>query len=95
MSHTPEIWEINSDPTIFNGAILLTKINRGKIIADISNATKKEAKIIAAAPELLEALRQTKHFIDAAFDLGQLKLDKDSEGYFKMCAAIAKAEGKA
>lgn len=50
--------------------------------------------LIVAAPDLLEATYTLKHFIDAAESTGQLKFDKNSEGYQKVLAAINKAEGK-
>lgn len=93
--HTPGPWVIDKH-AVDQYSIYSKGASRvhAFVTAGETNSLEENAQLIAVAPELLEALKQCKYFMDAAYDLGVLSMKKDSEGYTKMCAAINKAEGK-
>lgn len=98
--HTQGPWRLSpfSSNEIISGKIATTE-NMGKPIAVVNgwnNASLPEkeeyranAHLIAAAPELLEALEH------AAFHLERLGYEEEEPGMTKIRAAIAKARGGA
>lgn len=90
--HTPGRWEIGPHQRIISGGWSI-RIADGSAIAYVLGEKNPElqanARLIAAAPELLEALKQ---IVDAADGGGWNQLDAS---FLKARAAIAKATGAA
>jgi len=87
--HTPGPWAIDwnvSRIDVFSAdaATLVATIRRSTLSAGIDDVAKANARLIAAAPELLEALKA----ITAAPDLRTYGLAMQNA-----CIAIARAEG--
>lgn len=89
--HTPGPWWV--DAKSFGGVETFTVRNEaGKEVASgqhIATRRKADARLIAAAPELLEALRGLLHKLDIPQQAMGLAAD-----IYRARAAIAKAEGK-
>lgn len=83
-THTPGPWEIC---TIYGKHCIRTVQPKGTVAETYSEA---DARLIAAAPELLEAARAVVHFRN------QLMTHDDvlEDAYHKAVNAIAKAEGQ-
>lgn len=60
----------------------------------ISDRVRANAHLIAAAPELLEALKAYQKLIPTLQDIPELIAHEISTAYINAMAAIAKAEGK-
>jgi len=99
--HTPGPWHINDMTlpsrryvTIGNNIAHVLHNSRGKIysIKQMEPEQAANARLIAAAPELLEALREMLPIVHAAMDND----DDDVIGKiaYRASAAIAKAEGE-
>ena len=100
MSHTPGPWTAISDPLHFHS---LTTIIAGNVVrgipqvridvggkADIGEL-EENARLIAAAPELLEALEELYHLIDDAHDGDRVFTFELAQ---KAKSVIAKARGQ-
>lgn len=86
--HTPGPWQAHdNDGTGTLPCVLSEKVNCGGnfYVAQCPNGNFADARLIAAAPELLEACK---------FALAQAGLSPDSPTAAILKAAIAKAEGK-
>jgi hypothetical protein len=92
MSHTPGPWKIGTPPpngeqTIGNSQGLMVAVaTTGFNVPTLANA-----QLIAAAPELLEALEELYHLIDDAHDGDRVFTFELAQ---KAKAAIAKARGQ-
>lgn len=86
--HTPGPWTAQRDP----GAVMADDwcIGAGSQIDMVAVCSERDARLIAAAPELLEALIAVR-----AWDVSNLALDVPLEIRRQMQAAIAKATGGA
>lgn len=98
--HTPGPWEYYKSPG-YESSVNLPNgntINQSFYGGDSSEEREANARLIASAPEMLEALKA----IDEGFKDNSIKFTKerqsDSDPYHKantlMCKAIAKAEGE-
>jgi len=94
MNHSPGPWELTD-----NGKLIITQPTEGYITRDICRVDfstmsamnqKANAKLIAAAPDLLEALR---HFIEDVVDINKSYSDLHYATELAK-AAIAKATGE-
>ena len=86
MSHTPGPWEIFRVPNRVGP--LIQTMNRGPIaLLDGRHNAEENARLIAAAPELLAAL----HEIMDKWEMGN---DMNDIQFVKYRATLAKAEGK-
>jgi hypothetical protein len=95
-AHTPGPWHYDFE-TIYSSQMIASN---GNFICDFVNEpNKSDARIIAAAPDLLAALIEMvagdKEAIDDAQLLGIPFPDEMLATYGKACAAIAKATGGA
>lgn len=86
--HTPGPWKANENPYP-NGLIGVGQINNIFDIAKVSG--RENADLIAAAPELLGALKQATNQLDRDYKF--TPLDGSAALILKLRAAIAKAEG--
>ena len=92
LKHTPAPWKFNFESVDPEWAVVTT--NGGSVIANVNSCGLQEsnARLIAAAPELLEALENALGLIEMLID------DKTRFNYFKVVcdgkAAIAKAKGQ-
>lgn len=91
--HTQGPWILHNNIEVFGGtkeSHFEVKISFNEWKPDYSNFEEAEAnaRLITAAPELLEALKYIVNCADPGED-AELTVD----GYNKACAAIAKAEG--
>lgn len=78
-------WEDHSEVCVVKGYFNWTD--------DTPSDQKKAAHLIAAAPELLESLKQAMAVLEFnAAELGRLDEFKQSEGYKNACEAIERAE---
>jgi hypothetical protein len=86
MSHTPGPWTLDS---CANGWSLLA--NGSDVTTEPFDCSDADARLIAAAPELLAALKMCKqalkNYIDSGYDE-----DEDQEAYAAAMAAIRTAE---
>lgn len=90
ISHTPGPWNIHLDITQTTALPIIIKNDSGDFIARVRHA--KDARLIATAPELLEALKQiNSNAFCAGVDEGYTVLQKVQRIAH---AAIAKATGK-
>lgn len=91
-AHTPGPWTLD---TVANGWMLVA--NGQDITAEAFDATEADARLIAAAPELLEALQSlTRALAEAGLDTmpGDTMADVRTASEDAL-ATIAKAEGRA
>ena len=93
IKHTPGPWRFMTDTT---GQYLAVFAQQGgtKVICPVKIADAGHAHLIAAAPDLLEALRETIEDLEARWDMN----DPRTNPGIRQCvergrAAIAKAEG--
>lgn len=92
MSHTPGPWAVDSDDpsdvveTVRGGMLLARAYQIGEDKTDWERARRANARLIAAAPELLEALKAVR----SAWLKGVALYDVDVER--KIDQAIAKTE---
>ena len=109
MTHTPGPWAI--DPLTERSAAPEI-VGNGRRIARVlywmgseDNEVKPNARLIAAAPEMLAALKMVKSEYERAYSYGKLfmngelyydsaELLKESQVYQDIVSAIAKAEGE-
>ena len=86
--HTPGPWYVQESDHPNTG--LLIKPIPGQVVAECDPVPEMQAnaRLIAAAPELLEALKEAKYLIDQHYDPA-------SDRVKLINAAIAKAEGGA
>ena len=84
--HTPGLWTYEAEETGFAGAIVA---KTGWICDFDTDPSPANARLIAAAPDLLEALEAVKNW-----DVANLALDIPLDVRQKMQAAIAKATGE-
>jgi hypothetical protein len=95
-THTPGPWRTGD---VFNTVFGPPNGNPSPaIVATVNKANKANARLIAAAPEMLEALETAKLDIYAAWvlakDLGDKpSIDHCSKSLARVSAAIAKAKG--
>ena len=97
MAHTPGPWTVHA----YNRELFMVDyFTPGKCadgIDDIGNrtveTTEENRRLIAAAPELLEALENLIQYSD--FHTGEVCSDSGLGAYIRAQAAIAKATGKA
>lgn len=100
--HTPGPWSVSKDGDDYN----ITYNTDGNWLATVyddddpvAGRPESDASLIAAAPELLEALRRAERFITNGLELGYIRVPSmpnpvvgDTLGI--ILAAIAKAEGR-
>ena len=88
MRHTPGPWEISDRPRKSSSGKFMYRVDGPEILFDYEDwgYTKESASLIAAAPELLEALK--------AILSDGLHCDVVPHLHEKARAAIAKAEGE-
>lgn len=88
--HTPGLWALSRTPTYWKVGDPRIKSRKGtRLIAAVSHANpnaEADAKLIAAAPDLLAALQAV---LNSCLDSQGL-----ADAYKQARAAIAKAEGK-
>lgn len=103
MTHTPAPWTIQDTCREYNGELMIVAMqagDNGVHICEVTTSTKRNkhnitpeqdanAALIAAAPELLEALRELVEEATAVWDYGE-----DYPQIEKAIAAIAKATGE-
>jgi hypothetical protein len=84
--HTPGPWRIDPEHP------LCIESGRGNIaLVNLARASEADARLIAAAPEMLEALKLAQMRI---LELSLwAKVPADGQTFNAVCAAIAKAEG--
>ena len=87
-AHTPGPWQVSNDNVVHNGEARVAKVlkPRGWESDDEANA-----RLIAAAPELLEALRLLVSDLEIAAAAANLPLPT---GHTRALYTIAKAEGR-
>lgn len=88
--HTPGPWQMNPNN---HQEILADGRTPANTVVAIVPAGQPDAHLIAAAPEMLEALEQASHYIDACFELRNPN-DDERELLKKITAALAKARDK-
>lgn len=106
MKHTPEPWEIDYSLKYYkpcirhNGIIVAFLADNTANLIDPSNQREEDAanvKLVAAAPELLEALKDAVRWLDGMYsDNPEFALDSMPNNCLsrnEMKAAIAKATG--
>lgn len=91
MEHSPSPWTALETGLILdaNGAVVVPDV-----YGDEQEDKEANAALIAAAPELLEALRAIRTTSEIEIDDGELALCALAEIRARTMAAIAKAEGK-
>lgn len=99
--HTPGPWEIDHNGYLqaaVSGVIICRIVNSGGIVfhADFSPAQPANARLIAAAPELLEALKSARTLLQECADdtVGTPSMVEFAEAVKLYDAAIARAEGR-
>lgn len=90
-NHTPGPWKIEGDPLShrwfwLSTANLPAPLFEMKAVVGHPDEISANARLIAAAPELLEALNEAFDFLGGVDDAGAIRAT--------ICAAIAKAEGR-
>jgi hypothetical protein len=101
--HTPKLdWYVaapdtirGQEPRIRDTMPAVRDNNGGKEICVLTNYNQSHAQLIAAAPELLEALQLVVACYDDDGNLIAEYQDQDAIAFEKAHAAIAKATGKA
>jgi hypothetical protein len=101
-THTPGPWNADSGPFIQaeDGAIVarLWTLDSGSHAAEVTGQPDEDseiganARLIAAAPDLLEALKAAQAHVCSSFECGEDRTACPVRGYIR--AAIAKAEGR-
>ena len=92
MSHTPGPWERHETGAIVGPKLDDKPVWLRPVIARFETGVKEaDARLIAAAPELLEALEELYHLIDDAHDGDRVFTFELAQ---KAKAAIAKARGQ-
>lgn len=97
MKHTPGPWHINEDQKDCGAGKLSIEAKDEYFIAQVDESVSQEAnaKLIAAAPELLEALRELDEcYCEAGNDLSKEDRHRHRMTLIKARAAIEKATGK-
>ena len=90
--HTPGPWMV--DRTC--GGLAIESAAHGNIgIVNLARASKADAALIAAAPDVLAALKDALRSARHDFDAGEKGEAEFRSAYSEQFAAIAKAEGKA
>lgn len=97
-SHTPGPWIYDDDGMIYAEVESLGKFFSVKVCdphADKLDIDEREAnaRLIAAAPELLAALRVAREYMDAHEDASGYESDKRTRDLAAIDAAISRAEG--
>lgn len=102
--HTPGPWQVSQSLDYFDeGATVVRTVNiprgcaRGLVVAVLTKTDEcsANARLIAAAPELLEALRETLDELESIRDaLSHPRPTSESAVCHRARLAIAKAEGR-
>lgn len=93
--HTPGPWDIMEGRTLLHIETAHNAPVAGLAICSVSRAGQANARLIAAAPDLLEALERLVSTHCAAADMGPNLMGADEEPeVIAARAAIAKATGK-
>ena len=89
--HTPGPWKINQT-TLYRGEEMISD-ESGQFIAGISNRDESEAnaKLIAAAPEMLDALKAVYDLIDSGVLVRDTSKDDDFAYFTKQSVKINNA----
>lgn len=100
MSHTPGPWKVKSDYNVFGvgGRLVANSGGHSGSVRpeEIHEENKANARLIAAAPELLEAAKRAQELISSAIDLEYVSGkpgDPAAVIWRELDAAITKAEG--
>jgi PAS domain-containing protein len=96
-THTPGPWEISKNEA---GELDICEAGAGNMIADLAKCKNAEAnaRLIAAAPDLLEALRGSVEWLRTLREENEAAVIESAPDGFSLCDAegiIAKAEGRA
>lgn len=92
MQHTPGPWL--HQPTAGNHDFLVYDEKTGRDVALVRDFDKANARLIAAAPGLLEALTNAAAILNAVINNHALGVEDIRDGLELALAAIAKAEGQ-
>lgn len=97
MKHTPGPWRFQREHTVsFDGSgdVAFPIYNTSGKFAHVATAmSEANARLITAAPELLEACKAALEFTPAAWKNLKQTHDAENEYVVRLRAAIAKAEG--
>jgi len=104
-AHTPGPWHLSVNGVDATDDAVIIDGNGNEVlgVSEWCRCEEADARLIAAAPELLEALRAVKKIVDDATErhTGFLVADfqtatypNSRDAYDGLCAAIAKAEGR-
>jgi hypothetical protein len=89
MAISPGTWRVSGTREVYSDALP----RENCVVAEILDGSDEDAALIAAAPELLAALKKCKqalkNYIDSGYDE-----DEDQEAYAAAMAALRKAEGR-
>ena len=102
-THTPGPWEISKNEA---GELDICEAGAGNMLADLAKCKNAEAnaRLIAAAPEMLQALKNAREWLDELAGLVQSGMFDAAEDWAganavsvdsTLAEAIAKAEGRA
>ncbi len=99
VTHTPGPWRIDPDFRRILSPQPANNLSGIPGIADIWNwmgaaETDANARLIAAAPELLRAIKDARAYVERAYDYSFPDLDENRRVLNSIDAAIAKAEGR-
>lgn len=91
--HTPGPWIAQPDKDSFGGWAIGVE---GKAIDEIAVCDERNARLIAAALELLEALQSLMHYFNSGneYPVEKAIIKADSDAVQQARAAIAKATGE-
>ena len=89
MKHTPGPWKAAEDGVLHNPTIYqdMTKVSKYPRQIHLKGCSNEDARLIASAPELLEACKKAKKYLEP------ILVEPGRSLFWEFVDAIAKAEG--